>query len=135
MPFTIYTNVHYISQLETAKAIQWSLWKVFCNFRKAARLRDATFLKNFNYKYNLLKNHSLRNQYFWKRFLVWMPLVAASDESIHTLNTSNIFLLEVNNRSNKGYVICSIDKDTKATSDDVVLLSSLLTLNRFQTLV
>ena len=59
-------------------------------------------------------------------------LVAASDELMHTLNTANIYLFKVNNRR---YEICSINKDTKTTSNEVVTLSSLVTLNRFQTLV
>ena len=40
-----------------------------------------------------------------------MPLVAASDESIHTLNTTNIYLFKVNNRNTNEYEMCSIIND------------------------
>ena len=43
------------------------------------------------------------------------PIVAASDESIHTLNTANIYLLKVNNRNTERYEICTINKDTETT--------------------
>ena len=42
-----------------------------------------------------------------------MPLVAESDESIHTLSTTNIYLLKVNNTNIERYEIFSINKDTK----------------------
>ena len=40
-------------------------------------------------------------------------LVAASDESMHKLNTVNICLFKVNNRNTDRYEMCSINKDTK----------------------
>ena len=44
-----------------------------------------------------------------------MPLVDASDESIHALKTANINLFKINNRNTERYEIWSINKDTKTT--------------------
>ena len=43
------------------------------------------------------------------------PLVSASNESIHTLTTANIYLFKVNDRNTERYEICSINKDAKTT--------------------
>ena len=135
----------------------------------------------------------MKKQLLLKTFFFFYsaPLVAASDESIHSLNTSNTYLIKVNNRNTEKYEICSNNEGTKTTacyyhvtfqsestlysclnvskllarnrrhmlslSDckgirtynhlfrkrtlnnfaklDVVIFSSLVTLNRFQTLV
>ena len=53
------------------------------------------------------------------------PLAATSDESILTLNTANIYFFKVNKRNTGMYAIGLINKDTKMTSNDIVLLFSL----------
>ena len=74
------------------------------------------------------------------------PVIAASDESIHVLNSAKVYLLKVNNRNTRRYEICSINKDTETTLhnvfidivltdnfeqiSDLALVILLLTLNR-----
>ena len=50
---------------------------------------------------------------FKNGFFPSMPIVAASDESVYTLNTANIYLFQVNNRNTKRYEICSLIKTPK----------------------
>ena len=72
-------------------------------------------LQEFQLRIQPTKKLFFKKQLLLKTVFSSTPLVAASDELIHTLKTANIYLFKVNNRNAERCEIYSINKDTKTT--------------------